>query len=277
MAETLLAIRELTVATTDGAPVVSEISFEVEPGQIVGIVGESGSGKSVTCKTVLGILPQQLSVTTGDIDLTGHPVLDYGFREWRALRGGVISAVFQDPGSYLNPSVPVGKQLATALRVRYGLSRRDAARRAEGLFAELGLGPESGVGSKLPRELSGGMLQRSVLAIALSGEPSLLIADEVTTALDVSVQAQVLEVLTRRRDATGMGIVFVSHDLAVVASICDRVLVMRDGRIVEAGSTADVLADPQHEYTRLLISEHRRYGIERFTAPEGTREHYATA
>ncbi|MDG4667625.1 ABC transporter ATP-binding protein [Mycobacterium sp. 236(2023)] len=276
MTEQLLTVDRLTVTNNDGQDVVAGIGFGVAPGQTVGIVGESGSGKSVTCKTVLGILPQQLRVTHGDVTLAGHRVLDYGFREWRQLRGGVISAVFQDPGSYLNPSVPVGRQLATSLRVRYGLSRREAARRASDLFAELGLGPESGVESKLPRELSGGMLQRSVLAIALSGEPSLLIADEVTTALDVSVQAQVLDVLTRRQDATGMGIVFVSHDLAVVASVCDTVLVMRDGHIVEAGPTSSVLADPQHEYTRLLISEHKRFGIERFTASEDSRD-YVTA
>jgi ABC-type glutathione transport system ATPase component len=268
MADRLLTVRGLTVTTTDGDPVISDIEFDVAPGQIVGIVGESGSGKSVTCKTILGILPQQLQVDSGEVDLLGHQVLSYGFKQWRALRGSELAAVFQDPGSYLNPSVPVGKQLATSLRVRYGLGRRAAVVRAQELFAELGLQPESGVTGKLPRELSGGMLQRSVLAIALAGQPSLLIADEVTTALDVSVQAQVLDVLRSRRDATGMGIVFVSHDLAVVGAICDTVLVMRDGRIVETGATADVLKNPQHDYTRLLVSEHRRFGIERFTAQE---------
>ncbi|MGV9796910.1 ABC transporter ATP-binding protein [Mycobacterium sp. NPDC003449] len=278
MTDPVLRVDGLTVTTTDGDAIVSDIGFEVAPGQILGVVGESGSGKSVTCRAVLGLLPQRLRVGAGDVDLAGHPVLSYGFAEWRALRGSVISAVFQDPGSYLNPSVPVGKQLATALRVRFGLSRREAVTRAGELFAELGLSAGSGIATKLPRELSGGMLQRSVLAIALAGRPSLLIADEITTALDVSVQAQVLELLTGRRDATGMSIVFVSHDLAVVSTICDAVLVMRDGRIVESGFTAQVLENPQHPYTRLLISEHRRYGIERFTAPEdGHEPRYATA
>ena len=131
MTEPVLSVAGLTVATTGGDPVISDIEFTVAPGQIVGIVGESGSGKSVTCKAVLGILPQQLRVQSGSVDLAGHPVLSYGFAEWRRLRGNVISAVFQDPGSYLNPSVPVGRQLATALRVAHGLPRRAAAQRAD--------------------------------------------------------------------------------------------------------------------------------------------------
>ncbi|MFN3007425.1 ABC transporter ATP-binding protein [Mycolicibacterium wolinskyi] len=278
MADPLLSVNGLAVTTVGGEPVVSDIGFSVGPGQIVGVVGESGSGKSVTCKAILGLLPQGLQIGAGDINLAGHHVLTYGFDEWRSLRGSLIAAVFQDPGSYLNPSVPVGRQLATALRVRYGLRRREAAARAQELLTELGLGPESGAAAKLPRELSGGMLQRSVLAIALSGRPALLIADEVTTALDVSVQSEVLQVLSARRDATGMSVVFVSHDLAVVSSICDTVLVMRDGGIVESGATAAVLRNPQHPYTRLLIDEHRRYGIERYTTSEDADEpRYATA
>ncbi|MGH3637446.1 MAG: ABC transporter ATP-binding protein [Mycobacterium sp.] len=272
MADPRLSVTGLTVTTTDGDPVVSDLGFDVDAGQIIGIVGESGSGKSVTCRAVLGILPQRLHVAAGNIRLGGHDVLDYGFDEWRPLRGREVSAVFQDPGSYLNPSLPVGRQLETTLRAQLGLRRRAAAVRAEELFTELGLDPASGIGHKIPRELSGGMLQRAVLAIALAGQPSLLIADEVTTALDVSVQAQVLDVLRGRRDATGMSVVFVSHDLAVVGAICDTIIVMHDGRIVEAGQATAVLRDPRHEYTRLLVSEHRRYGIERFTGREESRE-----
>ncbi|MGU3502100.1 ABC transporter ATP-binding protein [Mycobacterium sp. C31M] len=267
----LVRVDGLTVATVkQPRPVIEGIGFELGAGEILGVVGESGSGKSVTCKTVLGILPQQLRVTGGVVELNGQDVLEYGYHQWRPLRGRVISAVFQDPGSYLNPTMPVGRQLQETLRLQHGITRRDARQRAEALLAELGLEPGA-VGGKVPRELSGGMLQRTVIAIALAGEPSLLVADEVTTALDVSVQAQVLDVLRSRRDKTGLSIVFVSHDLAVVGSICDKIIVMRDGHIVESGDARSVLTAPQHEYTRLLAEEHERYGIEKFTTAEEAR------
>lgn len=173
MSTPLVHVRNLTVTSTSThEPVVQDVSFEVGEGEILGIVGESGSGKSVTCKTVLGILPQQLQVSRGAVELQGSNVLGLGYNQWRTWRGRFISAVFQDPGSYLNPTIPVGRQLQEALREQEGLGRREAARRADTLLSELGLDPDSGISDKLPRELSGGMLQRSVIAIALAGRPS---------------------------------------------------------------------------------------------------------
>ncbi len=176
--------------------------------------------------------------------------------------------MFQDPGSYLNPSIPVGKQLAEVLRVKTGLARRVATQRSIELFASLGLRDPGLVALQYPHELSGGMLQRVLIAIALAENPRVLIADEATTALDVIVQAEVLDVLADLREVLDLSLILVSHDLAVVAQVCDEVVVLRDGVIVEAGPTARVLVDPQHPYTRLLVENHARYGIERFLTGE---------
>jgi ABC-type dipeptide/oligopeptide/nickel transport system ATPase component len=272
MAETrepgaLVVARDLTIAGPAG-DLVHGISFALERGGALGIVGESGSGKSLTCRSLLGILPPGVAVTGGSIEFDGRDVTNLGYRDWQGIRGTEIGAVFQDPGSYLNPGIPVGKQLAEVLRVKLGMSRREASTTAIESLRGLGLRAPELVSLQYPHELSGGMLQRVLIAIALAENPRVLIADEPTTALDVTVQAEVLDVLADLRERLDLSVILVSHDLAVVAQVCTEIVVLKDGVIVEAGPTARVLGDPQHPYTRLLVDNHARYGIERYLSPE---------
>ena len=248
----VLAVQGLRVQA-GGVELVHGVSFTVGRGEVVGLVGASGSGKTLTCRAVLG-LPAPGSVRTagairlGQTDLTA---LDRG--GWDAVRGARIGTVFQDPVSYLNPSVTVGRQLAEALRRKAGLDREAARARALELFASVGLPNPEIVYRSYPHELSGGMAQRVLIAIAVSGDPELLVADEPTSSLDVLVQAGVLELLRRLTAERGLALLLVTHDLAVVAELCDRVLVCDAGEIVEQGPAAAVLADPAHPRTRALI------------------------
>jgi ABC-type glutathione transport system ATPase component len=269
VAEPVLAVRDVRIRyDVDGREVVKGISFELTPGKVAGIVGESGSGKTMTCRAVLGILPPHFTVAGGGIQIAGRDLAGLTPAELTALRGSTISAVFQDPASYLNPSIQVGKQIAEVLRVKKGYGRRAARQRAIELLAAVRLRDPELVYTQYSYELSGGMLQRALIATAIAAEPQVLIADEATTALDVTVQAEILDLLADLRDSTGLALVVVSHDLAVVAQLCDEVLVMRDGEIVEQGPTERVLHHPEHEYTRLLIGEHEQYGLERFLGAE---------
>ncbi len=245
------------------AALVDDVTLSVHRGESVGIVGESGSGKSLTCRAALGIVPDGLDVRADRLAFGGRSLDGLPEKEWRRVRGTRIGAVFQDPASYLNPSLTVGRQLAEVLRVKVGRSRRAARAEATELFARLGLRDPERVFARRPHELSGGMLQRVLLAIAIAEGPELLIADEPTTALDVTVQAEVLDVLDDLRRQRGLTLLFVSHDLAVVAQVCDRIVVMRRGRIVEEGPTGEVLAQPQHPYTRSLLEAHDEYGLDR--------------
>lgn len=263
--ETVLRLDGVTIRNTmTGKDVVRGISFSLRKGKVVGIVGESGSGKTLTCRAVLGILPQLFTVSEGSINLLGHDVLSLDQKQWTQLRGTSITAVFQDPGSYLNPSIKVGAQIAEVIRTRRGVSRQEARQRTLQLLEDVRLRDPELVYGQYPFELSGGMLQRVLIAAAISLDPQILIADEVTTALDVTVQAEVLDLLVDLKERHGLSLVVISHDLAVVAQVCDEVLVLRDGEVVERGSTAEVLRRPRHEYTRLLIGEHHLYGLERF-------------
>ena len=244
--------------------IVHGISFELAPGKAVGIVGESGSGKTLTCRAALGILPDQLVVSAGSITIAGHDIAGLSVRQWTELRGSTISAVFQDPASYLNPSIPAGPQIAEVIRVKKKVGRREARDRVLDLLRSVQLRSPENVYSQYTFELSGGMLQRVLIAAAIAADPQVLIADEATTALDVTVQAEILDLLADLRERTGLALLIVAHDLAVVAQVCDEVLVMRQGDVVEHGTTEDVLYRPRHEYTQLLISEHEQYGLERF-------------
>ena len=261
----LLSVRDVHIRdrATD-REIVHGISFELEPGQVVGIVGESGSGKTLTCRAVLGILPDQLVVSGGSIRLAGVDLAELSGKQWTELRGSTISAVFQDPASYLNPSIQVGPQIAEVIRVKKKVRRREARDRALELLRSVRLRQPESVYGQYTYELSGGMLQRVLIAAAIAADPQVLIADEATTALDVTVQAEILDLLADLRERTGLAQVIVAHDLAVVAQVCDEVLVMRQGDVVEHGTTAEVLYRPQHEYTQLLIAEHEQYGLERF-------------
>jgi ABC-type dipeptide/oligopeptide/nickel transport system ATPase component len=269
MPETLLRLDRVTITNTMTATeVVRGVSFSLPAGGVVGIVGESGSGKTVTCRAILGILPELFTVSSGSIELFGVDTADLESPAWTRLRGSEISAVFQDPGSYLNPSIRVGKQVEEVVRVKTGANRAAARRRTLELFESVRLHEPEYVFQQYPHELSGGMLQRVAIAAAIALEPQVLIADEATTALDVTVQAEVLDLLVELQERIGLSLLVVSHDLAVVARLCDQVLVMKDGEVVEQGSTADILFNPQHPYTRLLIDEHHQFGLERFLDQE---------
>lgn len=244
------------------------MTFSLAAGEVVGIVGESGSGKTLTCRSILGILPERFDISSGSVRLFGQDVSELTQKEWTQVRGASISAVFQDPASYLNPSIRVGKQIEEVLRVRTSLRRGDARARVLELFDLVRLHDPEYVYQQYPHELSGGMLQRVLIAAAIALEPRILIADEATTALDVTVQAEILDLLIELKDRIGLSLLVVSHDLAVVARLCDEVLVMRAGDVVEQGATSDILFNPQHEYTRLLIDEHNQYGIDSFIDSE---------
>ncbi|WP_443053733.1 ABC transporter ATP-binding protein [Streptomyces sp. NBC_00670] len=264
-----LSVRDVRISDrAGGREIVHGVSFTLAPGRTVGIVGESGSGKTLTCRATLGILPPHFEITGGSVEIEGRDIGGLTPGEWTALRGSTISAVFQDPSSYLNPSIPVGRQVAEVIRVKKGAGRREARHRALELLRAVHLREPELVYSQYAFELSGGMLQRVLIAAAVAAGPRILIADEATTALDVTVQAEILDLLADLRADTGLALVVVSHDLAVVAQLCDEVLVMRQGEVVEQGPTEEVLHRPRHAYTRLLIAEHQQYGLEKFLTTE---------
>jgi ABC-type dipeptide/oligopeptide/nickel transport system ATPase component len=266
--DVVLDVRDLTIQNTiGGAELVKGVNFCLRRGQTLGIVGESGSGKTLTVRAVLGILPKLLAQTSGTVEILGRRTADFSKQDWLDVRGNTISAVFQDPGSYLNPSIWLGRQVSEVLRVKKGLSRKAAKAETLRLFEAVHLYDPHLVYDQYVHELSGGMLQRVLIATAIALEPDILIADEATTALDVTVQAEILDLLQELQETQGLSLVVISHDLAVVAQLSDDVLVMRSGGIVEHGPARQVLHDPQHEYTQLLITEHERFGLERFIAP----------
>ena len=250
----LLRVGGLHVTVGDGsAEAVHDVSFTVHRGEAVGLVGESGSGKTLTCRSILGVLPNGCAVSAGTINLAGVELTGLTRRAWDGVRGRTLGAVFQDPASYLNPSITVGRQLTESLQVAAGLPRDAARTRALELLHSVGLRDPATVYQRYPDELSGGMLQRVLIAIAIGGEPDLLIADEATTALDVVVQAEVLDLLAQLRAERGLSLLLVTHDLAVVAETCDRVLVFYAGELVESGPTEQVLRSPAHPYTEALL------------------------
>lgn len=270
MSDTLLTISDVSLSNRlTGAETVKGVSAELKRGSVLGIVGESGSGKTLTCRAVLGILPPVFEISRGSISLFGEDVGTLTERAWRELRGNRIAAVFQDPGSYFNPSIKVGKQVEEVLRVKAGQRGQDARARVLELFETVRLRSPEVVYEQYTHELSGGMLQRVLIAAAIALEPEVLVADEATTALDVTVQAEILDLLVELKERTGLSLVVVSHDLAVVAQLCDDVLVLKDGEVVEQGTADQILFNPQHEYTKLLISEHEVYGLDRFLTTNG--------
>jgi len=260
------AAEHLVITAADGTELVHGVSVAVRPGEALGIVGESGSGKTLTCRALLGILPEGLTITAGSVQVDGTDLTRAPEREWRSVRGTRIGAVFQDPASYLNPAIPIGAQLEETLRLTAGVPRRRTRERARELLDDLGIRRVDLVLRQRVAQLSGGMLQRVLIAMALAADPAVLVADEATTALDVTVQAELLEVLRRLRIERDLALILVSHDLAVVAQVCERVQVFRDGRVVEAGATSRVLRAPGHPYTRQLLAAHARYGLERIRA-----------
>jgi peptide/nickel transport system ATP-binding protein len=253
-AEEVLRLEDLYVSVHDGAATaVRGVSLRVRAGEIVGLVGESGSGKTLTCRATLGVLPPGCAVERGTVSFGGVDVTSLSRRGWERLHGSHLGAVFQDPASYLNPVLTVGHQLTEVLRVKLGLSRRAAHHRALELLDAVGLRQPGRVFHQIPAELSGGMLQRVMIAIAISCDPQLLVADEPTTALDVTIQAEVLELLQQLRDERGLAVLFVSHDLAVITQLCDRIAVFYAGEIVESGPAEEITQRPRHPYTQALL------------------------
>ena len=250
----VLGIEDLHVAVHDGAATALRgVSLAVHSGEIVGLVGESGSGKTLTCRAALGVLPPGVAATRGKITFAGDDVTDLSRRGWERLHGSHIGAVFQDPASYLNPNLTVGSQVTEVLRVKRRLSRAAAHEKAVDLLTSVGLRQAGRVFQQIPAELSGGMLQRVMIAIAISCDPELLIADEATTALDVTIQAEIIELIKDLRDRTGLAVLFVSHDLAVIRELCDRVVVFYAGEVVETGPAEEIIERPRHPYTQALL------------------------
>jgi peptide/nickel transport system permease protein len=263
--EVVLDVRDLQIVNSiDKAELVGDMGFSLRRGQALGIVGESGSGKTLTIRAVLGILPTSLKETSGEVEILGRDTADFSKQDWLDIRGNSISAVFQDPGSYLNPSIWLGRQVSEVLRVKKKLSRAAAKAETLRLFEAVHLREPHLVYEQYVHELSGGMLQRVLIAAAIALGPDVLIADEATTALDVTVQAEILDLLQELQETQGLSLVLISHDLAVIAQLSEEVLVMRSGTVIEHGPARQVLRNPQHEYTQLLITEHERFGLDRF-------------
>ena len=254
----LLQVDDLHVqfATEHGwHTVVNGVSFDIAANEIVGLVGESGSGKTVTGLSVLGLIPTPPGrISGGRIVFGGQDLTRTGMSQMRRIRGNDISMVFQEPMTSLNPAFTIGDQIAETYRRHRGGNRRAADRRAAEVLDLVGIPHAARRLRDYPHEFSGGMRQRVMIAMALVCEPRLLIADEPTTALDVTVQAQILDLLRRLREETGMGVIFVTHDLGVVAETCDRVIVMYAGEVVETATTADLFTRPRHPYTEGLLT-----------------------
>ncbi|QIG51899.1 ABC transporter ATP-binding protein [Nordella sp. HKS 07] len=249
---TLLSVRNLAIALGQ-TRLVEDVDLDLEQGQVLGLVGESGSGKSLTCQALMRLLPPELHVASGEIILNGRDLSRASEADMRQVRGTEIGMIFQNPSSRLDPVMTIGEQITESIRYHEGASRSISRARAIELLRQVGI-PDAG--SRLdsyPHEFSGGMRQRVMIAMALACRPKVLIADEPTTALDVTVQAQVLRLLLDLRDRLGLAILLVTHNLGVVAQTCDWVYVMYAGRVMERGPKRAVLREPAHPYTEALL------------------------
>jgi oligopeptide/dipeptide ABC transporter ATP-binding protein len=256
VAERLLDVKGLKVrfATEDGTVhAVDGVDFELDRGKVLGIVGESGSGKSVTALTILGLTRDRNTRFEGEVDYKGQNLLQMSESRLRDVRGNEIAMIFQDPMTSLNPVYNVGDQIVEAIMTHEGTTKKDARRRAVELLRQVGIPNAQQRASDYPHQFSGGMRQRAMIAMALSCNPDVLIADEPTTALDVTIQAQILELLDNLRADFDSSVILITHDLGVVAEVADEIIVMYAGRVVERGSKRDVFYDPQHPYTWGLL------------------------
>ena len=256
-----LSIEALSaVSLRDGNnPILRRVSLSVDTGEVHGLVGESGAGKSTVAKAILGIIPSQVKVTAGRILFEHRNLLTLSANERRAVLGRDIALVPQDPSTALNPARRIEAQMTDGLRLKRGLSSKQARLRARALLDEVQIRDPERVLLSYPHQLSGGMRQRVLIAAAFALEPKLVIADEPTTALDVTVQKQILRLIRALQESHGTSVLFVSHDLGVVAKICDRLTVLYMGKVMEQGATAEVLAAPRHAYTRALLAASPRY------------------
>ena len=269
--DALLSVSNLAVEfRTSAGPVraVNGISFDIAAGETIGLVGESGSGKSVTSRAIMGLLPPKTSTVRGSITLNGDQLVGLSEKRYRKVRGERVAMIFQDPLTALNPLYRAGEQVAEALRFHFGISKADAMARTRELFADVGLPDPDGVVAKYPHELSGGMRQRVLIAMALACEPQLLIADEPTTALDVTIQAQILELLRDLVRVRGMALLLITHDLGVVRELCERTIVLYAGRIAEVAPVESLFAVPHHPYTAGLAASNPQIASRRARLPQ---------
>ena len=260
MSEPLLSVRDLSVVFTgeDGPrTLIDNVSFDLGKGEILGLVGESGSGKSLTCRSLVRLMPSpKLAITSGAVMLGGRDLTKAPESDIRSVRGRDIGMIFQNPTSHLDPLMHIGDQIAEGIRVHRGVGGKEARAAALDILAQVGFPHPARQYNGYPHEFSGGMRQRAMIGVALSCDPRILIADEPTTALDVTIQAQILRLLMDLRESRGLSVIMITHDLGIVAQTCDRIAVLRQGRLLEIGDKRDVLARPQHPYTQNLIASH---------------------
>ena len=256
MAETILQVKDLhTSFFTDAGEVkaVNGVSFDLEKGKVLGIVGESGSGKSVTAYSIMRILTYPGEVTGGEVLFKGVDLLKISDKKMRDYRGDSISIIFQDPMTSLNPVYTIGNQIDEAIRLHTDRKGEEIRKRSIELLHLVGINDPARRVKQYPHELSGGMRQRVMIAMALACEPDILIADEPTTALDVTIQAQILELIAELQEQLGMAVIIITHDLGVIADMCDEIIVMYAGSVCERGNTDDIFYAPKHEYTKNLL------------------------
>ena len=276
MSEKILEIQDehLSFFTPAGeVKALNGVSFSMNQGDVLGIVGESGSGKSVTAYSIMGLTAYPGKLVSGKIWFNGHQIYEMTEKEFRKIRGNEVSIIFQDPMTSLNPVYTIGNQIVEVILLHTKKSKKEAWERAKELLELVGINEPDRRLKQYPHELSGGMRQRVMIAIALACEPKLLIADEPTTALDVTIQAQILELMQDLRKKLGMSIIMITHDLGVVASMCEKIAVMYAGHIVEYGTTDEIFYNPQHEYTKGLINSIPKLNAtekERLVPIEGT-------
>lgn len=257
MSQPVLEVRHLSLFfhTFSGrVQAVRDVSFTLEKGETLALVGESGCGKSATCRAVMRLLSRNATIDEGEILLEGRDLLKVSRREMRSIRGAKIAMIFQDPMTSLDPTMKIGRQIAETITLHQRISRREAKVRAIELLHQVGIEEPERRYHQYPHEFSGGQRQRIVIAIALAASPEVLIADEPTTALDVTMQAQIIDLMRDIQKTTGTSIIFITHDLGVVANVADRVAVMYAGRIVEIGTADEVFYDPRHPYTWGLLA-----------------------
>jgi peptide/nickel transport system ATP-binding protein len=260
MSAPVLSVRDLTVKAYGDEGVrtlIDAVSLDLGKGEILGLVGESGSGKSLFCRSLVRLLPSSLlKLENGNVFLEGRDLTGISDTEMLAVRGGEIGMVFQNPTSHLDPVMRIGDQIAEGIRYHQGLNARDARAAAIEILTQVGFPDPTRQYDSYPHEFSGGMRQRAMIGVALSCNPKILIADEPTTALDVTIQAQILRLLTELRDKRGLSIILITHDLGIVAQTCDRIAVLRGGKLLEQGPKRTILSHPQHPYTVSLIANH---------------------
>jgi oligopeptide/dipeptide ABC transporter ATP-binding protein len=260
----LLEIEGLNVALASGAKILSDVQLSIEPGEALGVVGESGCGKSMLALSIMGLLPRAVRLTAGRIRLDGEDLVAGGPAAWRRRRGRDLAMIFQEPMTALNPVMRVGRQVAEVLVKRRGMPAADARRETLTLFRRVEIPRAAAMLDAFPHEMSGGMRQRVMIAMALAARARLLIADEPTTALDVTIQAQILALLRNLQREEALAILFITHDLGVIAEIADRVLVLYAGRVAELSSARATFDEARHPYTRALLS-----AIPKVTGPRG--------